>query len=258
VVIASPVIAHRGARVGVAGGLLHVTQWNAGIQSGRDEGVPQRVRSHALVDAGVAGDPPHDPRRSVAVEAPPITAHDDRTVAAFADHQIDGAGGAWSERNRDRLTALAHHHQRAMPALEAEPFDVGLKGDRGYEAIQALRGVGPVLAAVFVAEIGDVTRFDNPRQLCSWAGLTPRHRESDAHTHRGHITKQGSRLLRWAAVEAVSGAARDRSVTAIKRRVGDRRGRNIGRVAAARHLLTLVYYGLRDGEIRCLATTDAA
>ena len=133
-----------------------------------------------------------------------------------------------------------------------------LKGDRGYEAIQALRGVGPVLAAVFVAEIGDVTRFDNPRQLCSWAGLTPRHRESDAHTHRGHITKQGSRLLRWAAVEAVSGAARDPSVTAIKRRVGDRRGRNIGRVAAARHLLTLVYYGLRDGEIRCLAITDAA
>jgi hypothetical protein len=34
-------------------------------------------------------------------------------------------------------------------------------------------------------------------------------------------------------------------------------GRNIGRVAAARHLLTLVYYGLRDGEIRCLAH-DAA
>jgi hypothetical protein len=77
-----------------------------------------------------------------------------------------------------------------------------LKGDRGYEAVQALRGVGPVLAAVFVAEIGDVTRFDNPRRLCSWAGLTPRLRESDAHTQRGHITKQGSRLLRWAAVEA--------------------------------------------------------
>jgi transposase len=131
-----------------------------------------------------------------------------------------------------------------------------LKGDRGYEAIQALRGVGPVLAAVFVAEIGDVSRFANPRRLCSWAGLTPRLRESDAHTHRGHITKQGSRLLRWAAVEAVSGAVRDPKIAHVKARVGDRRGRNIGRVAAARHLLTLVYYGLRDGEIRCLA--DAA
>ena len=132
-----------------------------------------------------------------------------------------------------------------------------LQGHPGYEAVQALRGVGPVLAAVFVAEIGDVGRFDNPGRLCSWAGLTPRLRESDAHSHRGHITKQGSRLLRWAAVEAVSGAVRDPRIASIKARVGARRGHNIGRVAAARHLLTLVYYGLRDGEIRCLATGAA-
>ena len=71
---------------------------------------------------------------------------------------------------------------------------------------------------------------------------------------RGRITKQGSRLLRWAAVEAVSGAVRDPQIASVKARVGARRGRNIGRVAAARHLLTLVYYGLRDGEIRCLAS----
>jgi transposase len=127
------------------------------------------------------------------------------------------------------------------------------KGYPGYEAIQALRGLGPVLAAVFVAEIGDVGRFANPSRLCSWAGLTPRHRESDSHTHRGRVTKQGSRLLRWAAVEAVSGAVRDPQIASIKARVGARHGRNIGRVAAARQLLTLVYYGLRDGEIRCLS-----
>ena len=76
-----------------------------------------------------------------------------------------------------------------------------LKGDAGYEAIQRLAGVGRVLAAVFVAEIGDVHRFRDARHLCSWAGLTPRLRGSDAHTHHGHITKRGSRLLRWAAIE---------------------------------------------------------
>ena len=54
-----------------------------------------------------------------------------------------------------------------------------LAGDRGYQAIQQLPGIGPVLAAVIVAEIGDITRFRNAGQLCSWAGLTPRHRESD-------------------------------------------------------------------------------
>ncbi len=48
----------------------------------------------------------------------------------------------------------------------------------GYHAIQAIPGVGPVIAAIFVAEIGDVTRFNSPALLCSWAGLIPRHRES--------------------------------------------------------------------------------
>jgi transposase len=49
----------------------------------------------------------------------------------------------------------------------------------GYHAIQALPGIGPVLAAVIVAEIGDIRRFSRPARLSSWAGLTPRHRESD-------------------------------------------------------------------------------
>ena len=48
-----------------------------------------------------------------------------------------------------------------------------LADDAGYLAIQAIPGVGPVLAAVFVAEIGDVGRFAGAAQLCSWAGLTP-------------------------------------------------------------------------------------
>jgi transposase len=48
-----------------------------------------------------------------------------------------------------------------------------LRGHRGYAAIQAIPGVGPILAAVFVAEIGEVSRFHRAAQLASWAGLTP-------------------------------------------------------------------------------------
>ncbi|MHB8329910.1 MAG: transposase [Acidimicrobiales bacterium] len=98
-------------------------------------------------------------------------------------------------------------------------------------------GVGRVLGAIFVAEIGDVTRFKNPEALSSWAGLAPRHHESDTKVIRGQITKMGSKRVRWAAIEAVSG----------------RRGKYKARAAVARKLLTLVYYGLRDKEIRCLA-----
>ena len=67
-----------------------------------------------------------------------------------------------------------------------------LAGHDAYRAVQELPGIGPVLGAVIVAEIGDITRFRHPARLCSWAGLTPRHYESDTTVIRGRITKQGS------------------------------------------------------------------
>ena len=115
-----------------------------------------------------------------------------------------------------------------------------------------------MLAAVFVAEIGDITRFTQPKQLASWAGLTPKHHESDTTVHRGRITKQGSRLVRWAAVEAVQRVPAHTRLGQRRDRVAERRGHNIGVVAAARDLITLVFYGLRDHHLRCLPTKAAA
>jgi ADP-ribose pyrophosphatase YjhB (NUDIX family) len=128
-----------------------------------------------------------------------------------------------------------------------------LRYHSGYQAVQAINGVGRTIAAILVAEIGDVSRFPTPRHLCSWAGLTPRHRESDTTVHRGPITKQGSKLVRWAAIEACQHTRAGTKLSADRSRIIAARGRNIGIVAAARRLLTLVYYGLRDGEIRTLA-----
>jgi transposase len=132
------------------------------------------------------------------------------------------------------------------------PLRAGLHDHRGFQAIQAVPGVGPVLAAIFVAEIGDVHRFASPGHLASWTGLTPKHRESDTVVRRGPITKQGSTLVRWAAVEAAQGARNAGWLTETRTRIDQRRGRNIATVAVARKLLTLVFYGLRDGHIRAL------
>jgi transposase len=132
-----------------------------------------------------------------------------------------------------------------------------LRHDRGYQTIQSLAGVGRVLAAVFVVEIGDVHRFSSPEALCSWAGLTPRHRESDRKTRRGKVTKQGSKLVRWAAIEAISHVQGGPKLKVDYHRIAQRRGTNIARAAVARKLLTLLYYGLRDGEIRNLALVKA-
>jgi transposase len=157
----------------------------------------------------------------------------------------------------ESLRDLIDIYSREIASLDRRIAE-RLDGHHGYRAIQALNGVGPVLAAVFVAEIGDVSRFGSARHLCSWAGMTPRHRESDTKVHRGSITKQGSRLVRWAAIEAVSKNHGGDIIKGFYRQVAERRGRRIGQVAAARKLLTLVYYGLRDGEIRCLAQPETA
>ena len=155
----------------------------------------------------------------------------------------------------ESLRDLIELYGREIEILDRH-IHMSVKDDRGYKAVQAIHGVGPVLAAVFVAEIGDVSRFPSPDHLCSWAGLTPRHRESDTKVRRGSITKQGSKQVRWAAVEAISRNHGGDKIKADYHRIAERRGRNIGRVAAARRVLRLVYYGLRDGEIRCLAPVE--
>jgi hypothetical protein len=66
--------------------------------------------------------------------------------------------------------------------------------------------------------------------------------------------------VRWAAVEAVQHVPEDSPLRASFDRIVERhggKGRNIAKVATARRLLTLVYYGLRDGDIRCLKPTAA-
>jgi transposase len=129
-----------------------------------------------------------------------------------------------------------------------------LHADPGHAAVQTIPGVGPVLGAVFCAEIGDVHRFARPEQLACWAGLTPRHRESDTKVHRGRITKQGSKLVRWAAIEAVQRAGSDNPIGAARARITARRPKagNQAKVAAARLLVQCVFYALRDHHVRRL------
>jgi transposase len=161
----------------------------------------------------------------------------------------------------ESLRDLVEVFDRQVAMLEAD-IRHELAGQVGYEAVQAIPGVGPVFAAIFVAEIGDVTRFKSPNHLASWCGLTPSHRESDLTVHRGSITKQGSRLVHWAAVEAAqrqaSGTKLREDFARITANHGNTLGaRKIARVAVARKIVALVYYGLRDGAIRSQAIVQA-
>jgi len=151
----------------------------------------------------------------------------------------------------ESLRDLVEIYDREVAMLERE-IHRQLKDHAGYQAIQELVGVGKVIGAIFVAEIGDIARFSSPEKLTSWAGLTPKHRESDLTKHQLDITKQGNKLVRWAAIEAVTGMRGGPKLKADYERIAERRGKYRARVAVARKLLVLVYYGLRDGKIRCL------
>jgi transposase len=70
------------------------------------------------------------------------------------------------------------------------------------EALQALRGVSAIHAVRIVAELGDLSRFESPRELMGYLGLIPSEDSSGARRRQGSITKAGNSSARRALVEA--------------------------------------------------------
>ena len=95
-----------------------------------------------------------------------------------------------AERRRD---ALNEQIRLLLPAWSMAPV---------VNALQALRGVALVVAATLVAEVGDLARFENPRQLMAHLGLVPSEHSSGATVRRGAITKTGNAAARRAMTEA--------------------------------------------------------
>jgi transposase len=70
------------------------------------------------------------------------------------------------------------------------------------QALQALRGVDLIVAVTFTVEIGDLSRFDSPRQLMAYLGLVPSERSTGDAVRRGSITKAGNGRVRHMLVES--------------------------------------------------------
>jgi transposase len=109
--------------------------------------------------------------------------------------------------------------------------------------LMGVPGVNVIVAASFLAAIGDIHRFQNPRKLVGYLGLDPRVRQSGVGpaTH-GHISKQGSVRARHALVEACWTTVRQPGpLHAFYERVRARRGHSVAIVAAARKLCCLFW-----------------
>ena len=111
--------------------------------------------------------------------------------------------------------------------------------------VMQLPGFGVITAMTVLAALGEIERFETPKKLASYSGLTPGLEQSGTKNRGKGITKEGRRELRWALVEAALQAVK--SDPRLKMRFGElqkRMHRNQALVAIARHLLELVWYVL--------------
>src|SRR3954469_5734798 len=116
--------------------------------------------------------------------------------------------------------------------------------------LMTVPGVTVIVAATFMAAVGDIRRFPDRRKLTAYLGLDPRVRQSGAGsaTH-GHISKQGSSSARHALVEACWSTVRQPGpIAGFYQRVKARRGHSIAIVASARKLACLFWCLLSRGE----------
>ncbi|HYA45194.1 MAG TPA: IS110 family transposase [Acidimicrobiales bacterium] len=122
--------------------------------------------------------------------------------------------------------------------------------DPRMRVLLTVPGVNLFTAAAFLAAVGEVSRFETPRQLVSYLGLDPKVRQSGSSPARhGSISKQGSAGARHALVESAwVAASAPGPLHAFAERIRARRGANVATVAVARKLVVLFWHLLTTGE----------
>jgi transposase len=133
---------------------------------------------------------------------------------------------------------LVDYLTRQIEALETD-LALDEAQQQTIKLLKTMPGVGPVTATTILAKIGDIQRFNSPKALCHWAGLTPKVRH-------GRITKQGSSYLRAAMTRAATAASRfSPKWYRVHAKMLPRCGKIGAKVAVARRLLTVIYYMLK-------------
>ena len=110
-------------------------------------------------------------------------------------------------------------------------------------------GMGWVLAAVVLSQIGDIKRFSSSKKLCAYAGLVPRVRQSGKTRRTGAVSLSGRSILRHALHTVVLHAGRRSGVVgSFYERLAVSRPKALARVAAMRKLLTVIWHMLASGQ----------
>lgn len=118
------------------------------------------------------------------------------------------------------------------------------------QRLLTIPGVGRYTAAVIVAEVGEIDRFDTDKQLVSYAGLDPVVHQSGDKEIRGGISKEGSAPLRWALFQCASIAVRcDNYFGNFHTWLKERKNHQVAIVATARKMLVSIFHMLTRKEL---------
>lgn len=152
----------------------------------------------------------------------------------------------WATQRRQDLLALLDQLNEKVETLTAAVQHEAEKRPE-TQLLMTHPGVGPVTALAFVLVIGHPERFQCGKQIGSYIGLIPQEDSSGEGRRLGHISKQGSSLLRFLLVEAAQSAARFNPEWRSKfLHLAMRRDRRIAKVAMARKLAVNLYWMWRQ------------
>ncbi|HTY32477.1 IS110 family transposase [Mycobacterium sp.] len=164
---------------------------------------------------------------------------------ALANIELSAAGRQYVDTALRRIDELSAE----IGPLRTQLIDFA-KQQAGCRALQVHYGIGWLCAAIIWAEIGDARRFSSSDQLVRFAGLDITVYSSDGKRAPGHLSRQGSSELRWAAFEAAKCAARRSSPDyAYYRGLAAKRDGHNGEnptLAVERKVLRRCYHSLRE------------
>lgn len=134
--------------------------------------------------------------------------------------------------------------EQSIGTLDAE-MSKQAKRDPVVKALQGVHGIGRMIAFGIAAEIGDISRFRNPKALICFAGLAPMSNDSDEYHGPRHLSNRCNKRLRCLVVQAAQSAARCRKPSRARDayyRVKQNHDPTTASIAAAREIITDVYY----------------
>jgi len=171
---------------------------------------------------------------------------------------FNGKGRRWLHTLKiSSVDSYLNMYESTLEEIKNLEFELKKEGRQHEETslLTTIPGIGVYSALIILSEIGDITRFPCEEKLYAYAGVIPSVHQSGDHIYHGHITKQGSKHLRWILIEAVrihliwtNKHLIETKISRFYQRLCKKKPRNVAATAASRKLLQIIYHMLKNKD----------